>query len=206
MLIYVTDINKFSNEKVFIENIISASECGVKYLQLRFNNSKDLDSEKISSIIHNKLDNQKTKIIVNGDIDISTNIKSFGFHISSKNKISGEEVKDKTKVSWVSKAVHTEDDIITSNKDDMIDSYILGTLFKSNSHPGGNFIGIEKFKRLIKLTTKPVIAIGGIDEKNANLVHKSGASGIAVISAIAYSKNISTTLDLINNKNDKYIP
>ena len=88
----------------------------------------------------------------------------------------------------------------------MIDSYILGTLFKSNSHPGGNFIGIEKFKRLIKLTTKPVIAIGGIDEKNANLVHKSGASGIAVISAIAYSKNISTTLDLINNKNDKYIP
>jgi len=53
---------------------------------------------------------------------------------------------------------------------------------------------------------KPVIAIGGIDEKNANLVHKSGASGIAVISAIAYSKNISTTLDLIDNKNDKYIP
>ena len=86
MLIYVTDINKFSNEKVFIENIISASECGVKYLQLRFNNSKDLDSEKISSIIYNKLDNQKTKIIVNGDIDISTNIKSLAFILAQKIK------------------------------------------------------------------------------------------------------------------------
>ena len=84
--------------------------------------------------------------------------------------------------------------------------YKRQTLFSSNSHPGGSFIGIEKFNELTKLSTKPVIAIGGIDEKNANLVHKSGASGIAVISAIAYSKNISTTLDLIDNKNDKYIP
>ena len=206
MLIYVTDINKFSNEKVFIENIISASECGVKYIQLRFNKPKDLDTKKISSIISKKIDNKKTKIIVNENIDISTNIKSFGFHISSKNNISGKEVKHRTKVSWVSKAVHSEDDIINSNKDEMIDSYILGTLFSSNSHPGGSFIGIEKFNELTKLSMKPVIAIGGIDEKNANLVHKSGASGIAVISAIAYSKNISTTLDLIDNKNDKYIP
>ena len=59
MLIYVTDINKFSNEKVFIENIISASECGVKYIQLRFNKPKDLDTKKISSIISKKMDNKK---------------------------------------------------------------------------------------------------------------------------------------------------
>ena len=90
--------------------------------------------------------------------------------------------------------------------DKNIDSYILGTLFKSNSHPEGNYLGIDNFKKLIKLSSKPIIAIGGIDENNVDLVHKSGASGIAVISSIAYSKNINKTIDKLENKNDKYNP
>ena len=53
---------------------------------------------------------------------------------------------------------------------------------------------------------RPIIAIGGIDENNVDLVHKSGASGIAVISSIAYSKNINKTIDQLENKNDKYNP
>lgn len=206
MLIYVTDINKFYNEKEFIENIYSASINGVKYIQLRYKNSLNIDKEKISKIISKKIDRTDTKIIINEDIEISKKIKPFGFHISSQNNISGKEIKQLTNVNWVSKSVHNEDDIYESNMDKNIDSYILGTLFKSNSHPEGNYLGIDNFKKLIKLSSKPIIAIGGIDENNVDLVHKSGASGIAVISSIAYSKNINKTIDKLENKNDKYNP
>ena len=71
MLIYVTDINKFYNEKEFIENIYSASINGVKYIQLRYKNSSSVDKEKISKIIAKKIDRIDTKIIMNEDIEIS---------------------------------------------------------------------------------------------------------------------------------------
>jgi thiamine-phosphate pyrophosphorylase len=46
-------------------------------------------------------------------------------------------------------------------------------------------IGIEGLRAITRAVRVPVVAIGGINEGNVEEVMKAGASGIAVISAVA---------------------
>ena len=55
MIIYVTDIDKFSDQKSFLENIKNSSLFGIEYIQIRFKNldqnSKTILTQKINEII-----------------------------------------------------------------------------------------------------------------------------------------------------------
>ncbi len=61
---------------------------------------------------------------------------------------------------------------------------VLGTVFPSQSHPGGPTIGLEGVREVCDAVSIPVIGIGGITAANAGDVIRAGASGVAVISAI----------------------
>ncbi|MHB8578007.1 MAG: thiamine phosphate synthase [Dehalococcoidia bacterium] len=64
------------------------------------------------------------------------------------------------------------------------DYLVLGTIFPSRSHPGGETGGLELVRSVCAAVNVPVIAIGGITAENARDVMEAGAAGIAVISAI----------------------
>lgn len=66
-----------------------------------------------------------------------------------------------------------------------IDYYGVGPIFNTNTKKNsGPSIGLEQLSLICSNTTKPVVAIGGITEENANAVRNTGAAGIAVIGAI----------------------
>ncbi len=59
-----------------------------------------------------------------------------------------------------------------------VEEIFISSLFKSNK----NFLGINRFKILTKLTNKNVITLGGISTKNQNklsLINQSGFAGIS---------------------------
>ena len=59
-----------------------------------------------------------------------------------------------------------------------VNKIFLSSLFKKNE----NFLGINKFKLLSKLTSKKVVALGGINEKNKKkltLINVSDFAGIS---------------------------
>jgi thiamine-phosphate diphosphorylase len=61
----------------------------------------------------------------------------------------------------------------------------FGPVFPTASKDdAGPVSGIEALEQVVKRIPLPVIAIGGIDEKNIPAVLKAGARGIAVISAV----------------------
>jgi thiamine-phosphate diphosphorylase len=62
---------------------------------------------------------------------------------------------------------------------------IAGTVFASASHPGGETIGSDGLREICAAVRVPVLGIGGITAANAGDVIRAGASGVAVISAIA---------------------
>ena len=59
-----------------------------------------------------------------------------------------------------------------------VEKIILSSLFKKNS----NFLGINKFKLLSKMTRKKVIALGGISKKNLKYLRLADMSEFAGIS------------------------
>ena len=58
---------------------------------------------------------------------------------------------------------------------------VFGTTSKANPEP---VIGLEGLKRARALTSKPLVAIGGITTQNARAVMDAGADSVALISAL----------------------
>ena len=69
--------------------------------------------------------------------------------------------------------------------DDGADFALVGTIYKSTSHPDVKPAGIKLIEDITKESSFPVLAIGGITTDKVEEVVKAGAAGVAVISAIA---------------------
>jgi len=59
-----------------------------------------------------------------------------------------------------------------------VQSIFISSLFKKNK----NYLGLNRFKNLQKLTSKKVVALGGISKKNINKISLLNISSIAGIS------------------------
>ncbi len=60
----------------------------------------------------------------------------------------------------------------------------FGPIFPTTTKDAGPLQGLERLRAIRSVVTIPVIAIGGINEKNVGEVLRAGADGAAVISAI----------------------
>jgi thiamine-phosphate pyrophosphorylase len=63
--------------------------------------------------------------------------------------------------------------------------YIGATVFSTATKPDAHPIGLDGLSRIVSATSLPVVGIGGIDASNAQDVLQAGATGVAVISAVA---------------------
>lgn len=64
------------------------------------------------------------------------------------------------------------------------DFALVSPVFESVSKPGHPGIGISALTRLVSACAVPVVALGGIDATNVTAVLRTGASGVAVRSAV----------------------
>ena len=69
------------------------------------------------------------------------------------------------------------------------DYLVLGTVFESASHPDGRVGGLDLVRKVTQAVGIPVLGIGGITAGNAPGVMDSGASGVAVITAVSMAED-----------------
>jgi thiamine-phosphate pyrophosphorylase len=80
-------------------------------------------------------------------------------------------------------STHTEDQVREADLS-AADYIAIGPVFSTRTKPdAAAVVGVEGVRRARALTTKPLIAIGGITRQNARSVIDAGADSIAVISA-----------------------
>jgi thiamine-phosphate pyrophosphorylase len=60
---------------------------------------------------------------------------------------------------------------------------LLSPVFPTQSHPGTEHLGAARFKALAAASPTPVLALGGVDAKNAALLAGKNVAGVAVIGA-----------------------
>ena len=66
-----------------------------------------------------------------------------------------------------------------------VNAVMVSPVFKTESHPNQEALGISRFQKLASSTPTPIYALGGINNANAAQLLNSPAIGIAGISAIA---------------------
>ena len=134
---------------------------------------------KISEIvfIKNYCKKKKLKFLLSNNLKLSIKLNLDGAYLPSFNK-------DFTHLSYEFKksfilvgSAHNLKEIRTKEKQN-VSKIFLSSIFKKNK----NYLGINKFKLISKLSNKEIIALGGVSKKNIKLIGLSISTGIAGIS------------------------
>lgn len=162
---------------------------GVRMLQYR---SKDTDargmlavSTELAGIAHRG----QAAFFVNDRPDVAYLSGADGVHVGQED-LSVEQARTVVGAErWVGTSTHSIKQFeaaITTSADYIAVGPIFATSSKANPDP---VVGIELIRRVRSLTTKPIVAIGGITLENAAAVIEAGADSVAVISDILRAVN-----------------
>ena len=181
------DFNHIEEAKSFLEMSLKS---GINIIQFRDNKSNKFQ-EKFDMINNLKINFPKSKLIVNSDIKLAKESLADGIHIKESNW--NKDSVNLSKDFIIGKSVHYNN--IKNSKSNISPNYVIfGTIFKSKTHPNIHPIGVNKFTELNNIYKSPVIAIGGINESNTELVINSGANGVAIKSGIIKNKDPEKTI------------
>ena len=92
------------------------------------------------------------------------------------------------KYAVIGRSVHSPDAASQAGREGA-DFVIAGTIYKSPSKPEVKPAGLSLITEIVKSTTLPVMAVGGVTAERVGDVVKAGAAGVAVISAIAKAED-----------------
>jgi thiamine-phosphate pyrophosphorylase len=116
----------------------------------------------------------KTRVLVNDRLDIALAAGINGVHLPADG-LPPERVRPLVKLLGVS--THTIEEAIEAEKA-RADFIVFGPIFES---PGKSAIGLDPLRKVAAAVKIPVLAIGGVNDRNAQGVLEAGAAGIAGI-------------------------
>tara|TARA_A100001011_G_scaffold360394_1_gene407641 strand:- start:247 stop:795 length:549 start_codon:yes stop_codon:yes gene_type:complete len=140
------------------------------------NYSKKLEINKIISINKFCKSNRRTFILAN-NIKLAIKLDLDGVYLPSFNKSIKINNYQKKKKFIIIGSAHNLKEIRIKEKQN-VDAIFIASLFNKKQ----TYLGIERFKTLIKKTNLKIVALGGINQNNLNKIRLLNVFGIAGIS------------------------
>ena len=162
---------------------------GADTIQFRMKTGSTRDMIDTAKIMKELCEKVNVPLVVNDRVDVALASGAHGVHLG------------KTDFPiYIARKILGNDKIIGGSAQNVEDAmkcaeegadYIgFGPIYSTTSKEDVGFVkGIILLQELISRVPLPVIAIGGIDENNAAEVMRSGAHGVAVISAVCCREN-----------------
>jgi thiamine-phosphate diphosphorylase len=122
----------------------------------------------------------RARLIVNDRLDVALALEADGVQLGGRS-LPLAEARRIAPALPLGASVHSLGEARAAGGADWL---LLGAVFPSSSHPGGQTIGLEGVRQLAAADLGPIVGIGGITPENAPAVLGAGAHGVAVISAI----------------------
>ena len=117
------------------------------------------------------------KFLISNNIKLSIQLNLDGAYLPSFNKNYNHLNYDFKKNFLLIGSAHNLKEIKVKEKQNVKEIF-LSSIFKENK----NYLGLNKFNNISKLTSKRIIALGGISENNIKLLKFTKSIGLAGIS------------------------
>ena len=183
-----------------------ALKAGITFFQLREKGQGALVGDELLRFAKKCRDlcrRYNVPFIVNDHIELALKIDTDGVHVGQDDsKLS--EVRTLFPQKIVGVSVHTMEELevaIRGRADYVGIGPIYETFSKLDAKQPAGVTFLERARKAYP--TFPIVAIGGISEKNAQPVLSAGADGVAVISAICGSSNIRDTVNYLRSVGKK---
>jgi thiamine-phosphate pyrophosphorylase len=162
---------------------------GVTVVQLREKNLGTLEFYNIAVNIKNITDKYNVPLIINDRIDIVQAIDAAGVHLGQNDMPAGiaRRIMGNNKIIGVSTSTLEQAQKAEAQGADYVG---VGAMFPTTTKEDAKAVSINCLKEIKKGISIPVVAIGGISEKNINLLKVANIDGIAVVSDILSQKLI----------------
>lgn len=184
MLLYaITDRSWLKEVESLTDVCREVLDNGATFLQIR---EKDLDKEnfeKEAAELKKLCEKYRVPFVVNDNVQIALDIDADGVHVGQSD-IKGRDIRSligPDKILGISAG--TAEEAVAAEKAGA--DYIgVGAVFGTSTKKDARNLSIEKLREICGAVSIPAVAIGGISRENVSELDGSGASGIAVISAI----------------------
>lgn len=159
-------------------------EAGVELLQYRDKAGSPQSILQNAAVIREAFAGENCRLILNDRADLAVLADWGGVHVGQGDLSPDDARRVIGAARWVGVSTHNEEQVRladASSADYVAVGPVFATGTKLDAEP---VIGLEGVRRARALTTKPIVAIGGLTRANARSVIEAGADSMAVISAL----------------------
>jgi thiamine-phosphate pyrophosphorylase len=182
----------------YTQQVELACQGGADMIQFRDKNLTDRELFKISLDLKEICKKHHVYFTLNNRVDIAYAVEANGIHVG-QNDLPVEKVRQilgPSRVIGLSASSYMQAMDCVKQKADYIG---FGAIFSTSTKPEAQATGLEALSLVKSKTDMPVIAIGGINEKNVKEVILAGADGVAVVQAVCGSQDIKKSAENIKN-------
>jgi thiamine-phosphate pyrophosphorylase len=180
--IYLISPNKiYQNFYSDLDKVLSSKK--VSFFQLRLKNLPDNEIIKIGNKIKPITKKHKVFFLINDSYKIAKKIKADGSHLGQKDGLATNAFKLLgNKIIGIT--CHNSKVFADKAIKDNATYLAFGSFFKSKLKPNAIKANLRILSWVKKKTKKPIVAIGGINEKNYKKLINAGANFVAISSFI----------------------
>ena len=201
--LYLVTDRKLCGDRSLIKCVEEAILGGVTIVQLR---EKDVTSREFYTVameVKKITDKYNVPLIINDRIDIALAIDACGVHIGQEDLSCELARKLLSSDKIVGVSAHNIEEAKLAELQGA--NYVgCGSVFKTSTKDNVEELGVDKLKEIKENVSIPVVAIGGINEKNIELLYGSNVDGVAVVSAIISKEGIQEVSKDLKNKIIKF--
>jgi thiamine-phosphate pyrophosphorylase len=156
----------------------------VRIVQYRNKNGSPQEVLRAASSLRHVMAGSGCKLILNDRADLAVLANFDGVHVG-QDDLSPEDARHVVGPNRiVGVSTHTDEQVRIAQQS-CADYIAIGPVFATGTKPDASpVVGLDGVRRARALTTKPLVAIGGITSANARSVIDAGADSVAVISAL----------------------
>lgn len=189
MLLYVVTDRAWLGDSKLEDRVEDIIVSGATFIQLR---EKELDfdsfvseAEKIKQIT----DKHNIPFVINDNIEVALAVNADGVHVgqSDMNAKDCRALIGSDKILGVSAQTVEQAVLAEKNGADYIG---VGAVFSTSTKTDADDVSFDTLRQITNSVSIPVIAIGGINEKNILKLKGCGIDGVALISAIFAARDI----------------
>lgn len=196
--------NKTSNESFYCKSLEEAVEKailgGATIIQLREKNISDDEYIKRAESIKSVCDRYNIPLIINDNVDVALKVKAAGVHVGQGDTSVSKARSILGKDYIIGATVHNLEEAKiaqTGGADYLGVGAAFGSSTKKDAKP---LTSLETYKEITSNISIPIVAIGGINDSNMDLLTGSGIAGVAIISGIFSASNIEKQTLILSHK------
>ncbi len=182
--LYLVTDRLLSRERPIEFIVEQAVKGGVTMVQLREKNCSTLEFVKLAISLKKLLAHFRVPLIINDRLDVALASDADGLHIGQEDMPCNIARKILGNDKIIGLSVESFDQALEANNLD-VDYIGISPVFVTGTKPElTSALGLAGIRKISGVSKHPVVAIGGINAKNAAEVLMAGADGLAVVSAI----------------------